>query len=159
MTAPSLIATLSKHPFVQGLKPEQIEKLAALAKPRHFGPNEVVFHEGDETSEFYLIVSGKVALELTSHGEPFRVETLSGGDELGWSSVLAGKGKFFQGRTLENVDTLALDGNELRALFERDTAFGYAFMSRLIGVVSERLQSTRMQVLDMYWTPAKRAGA
>jgi len=155
----SIAATLAKHPFVKGLPDAQIEALAALATPRRFGPNEVVFHEGDETSEFHLIVSGKVALELTSHGEPFRVETLSGGDELGWSSMLAGKGKFFQARTLETVDTLAFDGNALRGVFERDPAFGYAFMSRLIGVVVDRLQSTRLQVLDMYWPPAKRAGA
>jgi len=28
-----------------------------------------------------------------------------------------------------------------------------------VAVVAERLQATRLQVLDMYWTPAKRAGA
>jgi hypothetical protein len=32
-------------------------------------------------------------------------------------------------------------------------------MRRLLGVVSERLQATRVQVLDMYWPDAKRAGA
>jgi CRP/FNR family cyclic AMP-dependent transcriptional regulator len=158
MTTPTLVATLAKHPFVQGLSPAQVEKLASLAKAERFEPNRIVFREGDESSEFYLIVSGKVALEMASHGDAFRVETVSGGDELGWSSVLTGKGKFFQARTLEPVDVLAFDGNELRAVFERDPAFGYAFMFRLIGVVSDRLQSTRLQVLDMYSPVAKRAG-
>jgi hypothetical protein len=32
-------------------------------------------------------------------------------------------------------------------------------MLRILGVVSERLQATRLQVLDMYWPVAARAGA
>ncbi len=60
-----------------------------------------------------------VALEIAPHGDAFRVETLSAGDELGWSSVLVGKGKFFQARTLEPVEALMFDGNELRAMCER----------------------------------------
>ena len=34
-----------------------------------------------------------------------------------------------------------------------------AFMVRLMGVVSERLRATRLQLLDMYSPVAKRAGA
>jgi hypothetical protein len=32
-------------------------------------------------------------------------------------------------------------------------------MHRLLGVVAERLQATRLQLLDMYWPVAHRAGA
>jgi hypothetical protein len=40
-----------------------------------------------------------------------------------------------------------------------DKAFGFALMYRMLGVVSERLQATRLQVLDMYSPVAKRAGS
>ncbi len=159
MTVETVLPKLQKHPFVRGFTAAQIEKLASHAKEVRFEPNHVIFHEGDECSEFYLIISGMVALEIAPHGEAFRVETLSAGDELGWSSVLVGKGKFFQARTLERVEALMFDGVELRAMCERDTALGYEFMLHLLGVVSERLSSTRLQVLDMYWPVAKRAGA
>ena len=45
------------------------------------------------------------------------------------------------------------------AAFDRDPAFGLAFMLRLMAVVSERLRATRLQVLDMYSPVARRAGA
>ena len=40
-----------------------------------------------------------------------------------------------------------------------DTQFGFAVMQRLLGVVAERLQATRLQLLDMYSPVAARAGA
>jgi CRP-like cAMP-binding protein len=159
MTIDAVLPVLQKHPFVAGIEPSQVERLARIAKVVAFAPGQVVFHEGEASSEFFLIVNGRVALEIASPGHDFRVETLSAGDEFGWSSILAGRGKLFQARALEPVEALSFDGADLRSLCESDTAFGYALMLRLLGVVSERLQATRLQVLDMYWTPAKRAGA
>ena len=160
MTEPTLHPVLDQQPFVRGLQPEQVRKLASLAKAVHFDRDQVIFREGDERYDFYLILSGLVALEIApSTQDAFRVETLSAGDELGWSAVLMDKGKLFQARALEPVDALVFAGADLRAMCEQDTAFGYALMLRLLGVVSERLQSTRLQVLDMYWPVAKRAGA
>jgi CRP/FNR family cyclic AMP-dependent transcriptional regulator len=158
MAEGTLLPLLEKQPFVAGFKPHQITKLAALAKEVRFGPDHVLFREGDECSEFYLVISGMVALEIAPPGQAFRVDTLSAGDELGWSSVLMGQGKYFQARTLEDVRALVFDGRDLRAMCEADTAFGFALMLRLLGVVAERLQATRLQVLDTFWPVAKRAG-
>ena len=124
-----------------------------------FDRDHVIFREGDETSEFYLIVTGLVSLEIAAPGHTFRVQTLFAGDELGWSAVLMGRGKHFQARTLERVDALAFEGAELLAACKEDTAFGFAFMLRLLSVVAGRLQATRLQVLDMYSPVAARAGA
>ena len=87
------------------------------------------------------------------------MQTLSSGDEFGWSALLMSRGKLFQARALERVEALALDGGELLIACKQDTNFGFAFMHRLLGVVSERLQATRLQVLDTYSPTAKRAGA
>ena len=100
-----------------------------------------------------------VALEMVAANRAFRIDTLTAGDEFGWSSVLMDRGKLFQARTLEDTDALVFQGPDLRAMCEADTDFGYRLMRRLLGVVSERLQATRVQVLDMYWPDAKRAGA
>jgi CRP-like cAMP-binding protein len=86
------------------------------------------------------------------------VQTLSAGDELGWSALLMGSGKHFQARALEPVEALAFEGSELLAACKEDTAFGFAFMQRLLAVVAGRLQATRLQVLDLYSPVAKRAG-
>jgi len=158
MTKDTLVAVLHRHPFVEEFREEDIEKLATLAKEVEFARDQVIFHEGDEFHDFYLIVQGRVALEIEAPDHTFRVQTLSAGDELGWSAILMGRGKHFQARALTDAKALAFDGAALLAACREDKAFGFALMYRMLGVVSERLQATRLQVLDMYSPVAKRAG-
>jgi len=56
------------------------------------------------------------------------------------------------------VEALAFDGGDLLAACKNDPQFGFVFMHRLLGVVAERLQATRLQLLDMHSPAAKRAG-
>jgi CRP-like cAMP-binding protein len=155
----TLLATLHHHPFVAEFEPRHVEKLATLAREMRFERDQVLFREGDDCHDFYLIVTGLVALEIVAPGHVFRVQTLFSGDELGWSAVLMGRGKHFQARTLERVDALAFDGSALLAACHDDTLFGFLLMQRLLAVVAERLQATRLQLLDMYSPVAARAGA
>ena len=154
----ALEAMLRKHPFVEAFEPAYVDKLAALAKDAHFERDQVLFHEGDECNEFYLITSGLIALEVEEPGSTLRVQTLSAGDELGWSALLMASGKYFQARALDRVEALAFDGPALLAECKSDPAFGFALMQRLLGVVAARLQATRLQVHDLYSPVAKRAG-
>jgi CRP/FNR family cyclic AMP-dependent transcriptional regulator len=158
MLTQALRAMLEKHHFVEEFQPRDVEKLSTLAKEVRFARDQVIFREGDECSEFYMIVSGLVALEIEAPDHTLRVQTLSAGDELGWSALLMGSGKHFQARALEPVEALAFEGAELLAACKEDTAFGFAFMQRLLAVVAGRLQATRLQVLDMHSPVAKRAG-
>jgi CRP/FNR family cyclic AMP-dependent transcriptional regulator len=155
----TLLATLRHHPFVANFESKHVEKLAVLAQHTRFERDQIIFREGDECSEFYLIVTGLVALEIVAPGHTFRVQTLFAGDELGWSALLMGSGKHFQARTLERVDALAFEGSELLAACKEDPVFGFVFMQRLLEVVARRLQATRLQLLDTYSPVAARAGA
>ena len=154
-----LLATLRHHPFVAEFEPRHLEKLATLVREVRFERDQVLFREGDETRDFYLIVTGLVAIEIVAPGHVFRVQTLFAGDELGWSALLMGRGKQFQARTLERVDALVFDGDALIDACHEDTQFGFLLMQRLLAVVAERLQATRLQLLDMYSPVAARAGA
>jgi CRP/FNR family cyclic AMP-dependent transcriptional regulator len=154
-----ILSAVVNHPFVQGLTPEHCAILASLARSTHFAAGDLIFREGDERHEFFLLLAGRVSLEIVAQGKPLRVHTLEGGDELGWSAVIVGRGKHFQARALEPVEALAFDGYALLERCRADTGFGYKIMHRLLGVVSERLQAARLQVLDMYSPIARRAGA
>jgi CRP-like cAMP-binding protein len=158
MSAATLMALLRKHPFVEEFQPEHIDKLRAMAREVSFAPGETIFREGDDCHDFYLIVSGRVALEVEEADHVLRVQTLSAGDEFGWSAILMGRRKHFQARALEHVETLALDGLQLLAACREDKGFGFALMYRMLGVVSERLQATRLQLHDMHSPIAKRSG-
>jgi CRP-like cAMP-binding protein len=155
----SILNAVQQHPFSQGLTPEHCATLASLGTRVTYGKDEIIFAEGDQRHEFFLLLQGRVALEMIAQGKPLRVHTLEAGDELGWSSVLSGRGKFYQARALEPVEVIRFDGYALLEKCRADNGFGYKIMHRLVGVVSERLQAARMQVLDMYSPIAKKAGA
>ena len=154
----SLLQTLESHPFVSDFPPQDRARLAALAKEVRFEPDQVIFREGDDYSVFYLLGEGMVALELEVPGHVLRVQTLYAGDVFDWSALLPHAGKHFQARALDAVTALAFEGDQLLASFKADPQFGLAFMLRLMGVVSERLRNTRLQLVDMYSPEAKRAG-
>jgi CRP/FNR family transcriptional regulator, cyclic AMP receptor protein len=150
MTTDTPAATLREHPFLEGVRPDHIAKLAAMASEARFEKNELIFHEADESSLFYLLVEGTVALEVNIPGRVVRVATLCSGDELGWSSLTPAHAKQFQARALEDVRAIAFDGARLAHACEEDYAFGYALMRRLSIVVASRLHATRVQLVDIY---------
>ena len=142
---------IQSHPFAEGFWPEHIARLNAMAAEVHFNPGEIIFHEGDHSSFFYLLVSGNVALEALSPGRPVRIATLYAGDVLGWSSV-AGEtdGKQFQARALEEVHAVAFDGARLRYACQEDFTFGFWFMRAIVKVMSGRLHAVRTQLVESY---------
>src|SRR5689334_4145530 len=119
---------LSEHAFARRFWPEHIARLAAMAAETRFSAGERIFHEGDQSSLFYLIIQGTIGLEVTSPGRPVRVATLYPGDVLGWSSITGDNGKQFAAHALEPVYALAFDGTRLRHACEEDYAFGFAFL-------------------------------
>lgn len=158
MNAQTPLEALRKHPFVEGMQERHVEKLGTLAREARIGGGRILFREEEASPHFYLIVSGMVALEIVPPSGAYRVETLSGGDEFGWSSVM-GKAAVFQARVMEDTHALVFDAAKLREACERDPSFGYDFMRRLLAVVSDRLHATRLLVMDSHWPVAKAAGA
>jgi CRP/FNR family cyclic AMP-dependent transcriptional regulator len=152
------IPELEQHHFVSGLSPKHVQTLARLAGRTRFAKGDVIFREGEHCSEFYLIVSGPVALELTLPRGVLQVQRLGTGDGLGWSAALVGRGKHFQARALDDVDAFVFEGPDVLAECQKDPEFGFAFMVRMLDVVSKRLQATRLQLADMYSPVAKQAG-
>jgi CRP-like cAMP-binding protein len=115
-----------------------------------FASGELIFHEGDHSSLFYLLISGNVALEILSPGRPVRVSTLYPGEVLGWSSLGSDTDKQFQARALEGLHALAFDGARIRHACEGDYTFGFFFMRAVLNVMSGRLHAIRAQLLEQF---------
>ncbi|MCU0765167.1 MAG: cyclic nucleotide-binding domain-containing protein [Burkholderiaceae bacterium] len=159
MSAPQYRPVLERHPFCKDFGTPQLERLAALARPVAFAPEEVVFETGDLCNDFYLIVGGRVALEMPVGARTLRIQTLSDGDEFGFSALITGRAMSFRARALQRVEALAFDGGALLAACRADAELGFSLMRKLLLMVSERLDATRLQLMDTYSPVAARAGA
>ena len=69
---------------------------------------------------------------------------------LGWSWLLPPYRWHFDARALDPVRAIAFDGACLRGKCDADPALGYELMQRFAQVMVERLQATRLRLLDVY---------
>jgi CRP/FNR family transcriptional regulator, cyclic AMP receptor protein len=142
---------LAEHPFFKGLKPEYLQLVTGCASNVRFDTGMYIFHEGEEASQFYLIRQGKVALEIfAAQYGPITIETIEEGEVLGWSWIFPPYRWHFNGRVIEPTRAIALDGKCLRAKGEADHDLGYELMKRVAQIMMERLQATRLRLIDIY---------
>jgi CRP/FNR family cyclic AMP-dependent transcriptional regulator len=132
------------------LEPKHLRKLLPLAEDRQFAAGQIIFQEGDRSSSLHLIVSGEVVLEIVVRGQIVRVKTLYAGEAMGWSALTVGCQTHFQARALTPVSTIAFPGDQIREACDRDPEMGYALLKRLLELVTERLDATRMQLVNAH---------
>lgn len=146
-------ALLAEHPFFAGLEPSSIQGLAGLASSAHYERGKYLFHEGEQATHFYLINEGKVALEtFASERGAITIETIEAGEVLGWSWLFPPYRWHFGARVVEPTRAIVLEGAGLRARCEEDHHFGYELTKRIAQIMMQRLQATRLQLLDLYGT-------
>jgi CRP-like cAMP-binding protein len=142
---------LKDIPFFAGLSQEHLELIAGCGANEHYEPNELLFREGDEANTFYCVRHGSVALEMfvPTRGS-VTIETLAEGEVVGWSWLFEPYRWHFDARALEVTRVTMFDGACLRGKCQADPAFGYELMSRFAQILIERLQWTRLRLLDLY---------
>ncbi|MBI4597638.1 MAG: cyclic nucleotide-binding domain-containing protein [Candidatus Omnitrophica bacterium] len=150
-----LDAFLAAHPFFKELDQAYLHLLAGCASNVVFQPGQYLFREGDQANRFFAIRQGKVALEIAVPGRvAITIETLDDGDVLGWSWIVPPHTKQFDARAVELTRALAFDATCLRGKCEHDPKLGFELMKRFTQLLGQRLQATRLQLLDVYTSSA-----
>ena len=155
METTSLEKTVREHPFFAGLDEEFLKLVGGCAKNVRFEAGQYLFHEGGAADQLFLIRHGTVALEVAVPGRgPLIFQTVGEGEIVGLSWLFPPYRWAFDARARELVRAVAMDGKCLRDKCEADHDLGYDVMKRLVPILIQRLQATRMQILDVYGEPA-----
>jgi len=146
---------LAAQPFLAGLTPAQLDKLSVWTRKSVFHAGARLFEEGGRADRFWIIREGHVRLDThTPAGGEVIVETLGPGAVLGWSWLFPPYRWHFGATAMETTLALELDGPGVRALCEHNPVLGNELLIRFMAVVVERLQATRLRLLDLYGTPS-----
>ena len=142
---------LGEAQFFDGLRAETIELVSGCASNVQFDPGTTIFREGERADAFYLLRQGSVALEtyVPARGAVM-IETIEAGDVLGWSWLFPPYRWHFDASALTAVRATAFDGKCLRGKCAADPTLGYELVSRFAQTLIERLQWTRLRLLDVY---------
>lgn len=142
---------IAEHPFFEGLDNDFTKLMVSCASNVRFTAGTYILKEGDPANTFYLIREGKVAVEVFApQRKPIIVATLSVGELLGWSWLLPPFQWKFHARAVDSVRAIALDGKCLRTKCEENHDLGYEVLKRFARIMEQRLEATRLQLLDVY---------
>jgi CRP-like cAMP-binding protein len=150
-------AMLADLPFFDGLADDRLTLLAGCAGNVHFSAGDTLFRQGEPADVFYVVRHGSVALEIfvPTRG-PVLIETIEPGEVIGWSWLFAPYRWHFDARALSTVRATGFDGACLRKKCDDDPVLGYDLMGRFAQVLMERLQWTRLRLLDVYGNGSSR---
>ena len=142
---------VADSPIFEGLAQDQLELIAGCARNVGFEQGERLFREGEPADTFFLVRKGRVSLStrVPARGA-MAIETLDPGEIVGWSWLFPPYVWHFDARAVDDVRAVAFDGACLRGKCDADHDLGYELMGRFASVMIDRLQHTRLRLLDIY---------
>jgi len=122
---------LRQVPIFRWLEPEDLERIASLARERLHAPGDFLCREGEVGDELFVLVDGSVEVSKDSGGTSHRLRTLSAGEHLGELAILREQPRSASVRALVPTRTLVLDGAALRSILEDRPQVGLAMLESL----------------------------
>jgi CRP-like cAMP-binding protein len=152
---PNVASTLKQIPWLAELKPEHFNRLAGLATLRNVQAGQDLFKEGDIDTNFYIVIEGRVALDIfVPHRGKVRIATVEPMELIGWSAVTPVVRHRTASATVVQPGHLAcFNAGKVRQICEEDHDFGYIFMVHIANIIAGRLTATRFQLLDIFANP------
>jgi CRP-like cAMP-binding protein len=119
---PGLVATrmdtvelLRQVPVFAALSPEDIERVAKVAVPRHFEAGQRIFREGDPSSTCYVIGTGRTrAIREHPDERTITLAQFGPGEIFGELAMFEDERRSATVDAIDDVDTLAIRGADMR---------------------------------------------
>jgi CRP-like cAMP-binding protein len=136
------IRFLKTVPFFDQLSNRQLKSVSDIMFERTYDVDESIFEEGQPGAALFLILDGKVAVEVFRETSTTRLAVLQKGAFFGEMALLDETPRSATARALEPTRTLALYRNDLNGLVHRDAKTACQIYRLLAGMMAERLRLT-----------------
>ena len=112
-------ALLARSELFSALDPASLATVLESARPCSFRRNELIFAEGDDATDMYVVRSGRVAIASRSvDGRTSVLALMEAGDLFGEMSMFDGEGRSAEARALEPSELLAIPFPAVRTALE-----------------------------------------
>ena len=148
----SLKKALAKFELFMWLTDDELEKVAALSREENFAAGISIMAEGATATDLYMVEEGQARVEMSLSVYPGMVqdslvEIIPKGEPFGWSAVIGSRVYTMTARAMEPLKVIAIDGEKLLALFNKNPDIGFKVMEGLVSVVSQRVRSVKKTLL------------
>src|SRR5213080_952195 len=136
------IQFLKTVPFFDQLSNLQLKRVSDIVFERTYETDELIFEEGQPGAALFLILDGKIAIEIYRETSTMRLAVLERGAFFGEMALLDETPRSATARALERTRTLALYRNDLNGLVHRDAKTACQIYRSLAGMIGDRLRLT-----------------
>jgi toluene monooxygenase system ferredoxin subunit len=133
-----LTASLENTALLAGLSADTYAELARLSRRLRFEEGDTVYRIGDPALDVLIVLEGRVRFTIGVGNRPESGGSVFGtGDALGWAALIEDQPRRIATAVcMEDSTLIALNGEQLLGVFERDTKAGYLVMRRLAKMIA-----------------------
>lgn len=149
----SIKKALAKFELFKWLTDEELEMVAALSEEKNYAAGLSIIAEGSAAKDLYVAAKGKVRVEMSLSVYPglvqdALVDIIPEGEPFGWSAVIGSRVYTMTARAEEAVTVIAIDGEKLLGVFNKNPDIGFKVMEGLVSVVHNRLRAVKKTLLS-----------
>ena len=149
-----LYQILASCRFFENLGEQYVKLFASVGTQISFQPGTFIVKEGQEAKRFFIILKGKINLEIsTPSSESLLIQTVSSEDLLGWSWLVPPYTYQFDARVVEPTEAIALSTEWLRERIDEDTFLKTALINCFSLVIIQRLQISLFRFIELFKSP------
>jgi CRP/FNR family cyclic AMP-dependent transcriptional regulator len=134
--------------FTRALE-RSVRAIAVISHEQKFKDGDTIFSEGQSADHVFLVLEGEVDVTFGINQGQVIIDTLMPGDMVCWSAIVE---PFIANATaIARTDgrLIAIDGHELRRLFERDNSLAYFVMQEIVRCLTHRLTAAHVQLAGL----------
>jgi CRP/FNR family transcriptional regulator len=152
MAAPDTVALLAHVSVFEELAPDDLQRVASVAVPRHFEPGQVVFREGDDSDTCYVVCEGHArAIRTHSDGRTITLATFGAGEVFGELAMFGDEKRSATIEAIDAVDAIAILGPDMRRVMREHPEISAKLVTTLgrrLRAANERLASQSFQTVQ-----------
>jgi CRP/FNR family cyclic AMP-dependent transcriptional regulator len=136
---------MSETILFAGLDDDALAKVVEAGRDLEMRRGDLLFREGDDPDELFVVVSGRIAIANKSiDGRESMVALMEEGDLFGEMGLFDGRGRSAEARALETSVVTAVPYGPVRNLYENDPAL----LWRVVAMLAGRLRTMDAALAD-----------
>ena len=136
---------LSETMLFAGLGDDVLAKVVEAGQDLELRRGDVLFREGDDPDELFVVVSGRIAIANKSiDGRESMVALMEEGDLFGEMGLFDGRGRSAEARALESSIVTAVPYSPVRSLYQNDPTL----LWRVVAMLTGRLRTMDAALAD-----------
>ena len=136
---------MSETILFAGLDDDALAKVVEAGRDLEMLRGDVLFREGDDPDELFVVLSGRIAIANKSiDGRESMVALMEEGDLFGEMGLFDGRGRSAEARALETSVVTAVPYGPVRSLYEDDPAL----LWRVVAMLAGRLRTMDTALAD-----------